>query len=265
MRERCSVSRRASGLSAPVGSPSMWASSSSSWPGMIGAEVRLVLGQEALVGRLERLGALALGVGQELLEVLANLQGALAHPRARVRVGAVVVPALHAVVRDPRLQRLGRRRVGEVDAATPDEADVLRNDVGEGVDVVLPGPVEVALEEQVAVLELLALGRIDVRHLVHDRPAHEVDEVELQDVLLGQRHVLAQPEARAQDRLPAAADGREQRQARHPADDVAGRLLRRGPGAALDAGLDLRAHQRRPQISRPSAARRACPGLPKRS
>ena len=120
------------------------------------------------------------------------------HIARRVRrVRAVVGAALHRVVRDPRLQRLGRRRAGEVGPAAPGDADVVRDHVGERVDVVLPGPVEVALEEQVRVVELLPV------ELAHDGPADELDEVELQDVVAGGR-VGRHPERRPEHATPIA-------------------------------------------------------------
>ena len=65
----------------------------------------------------------------------------------------------------------------------------------------------------------LVLRRPVVRQLAHDRPAHEVDEVELQDVLLRHRHATSPTRApAAHERHPLAADRREERQAGHPAD-----------------------------------------------
>ena len=105
--------------------------------------------------------------------------------------------ALEAVHRDPALQPLRRRRPREREAAAPDDADVLRDHVGEGVDVLPPRHVEVALEQQVRAA-LLLIGAKSLE----DRPADVVDGLELQPVIAEVRVVTRAAHHEPQDRHP---------------------------------------------------------------
>src|SRR4051812_49672671 len=123
--------------------------------------------------------------------------------------------ALEAVHGDPALQRFGRRRSREREAAAPDDADVLRDHIRERVDVLPPRDVEVALEQQVRVA-LLLVGR----ELAEDRPADVVDELELKAVVAEVGVVARAAHHEPQERDPEGADRREQRQAAGAAGDV---------------------------------------------
>ena len=174
-RARCAASpSRANGLSAPCGSASRYASSSSALPGQdarerrqrVGArrrgsprsEMRLSIGEEPLPRGLELLRATASRAAPQRLEALAHRQRVLDHPRRRRR------RARSSTSRPPccscAIQAFsgsaggGAGKPGPRPQVTP---DVLRDHVRERVDVVLPGPVEVALEEQVRVVQPLAV------------------------------------------------------------------------------------------------------------
>ena len=113
----------------------------------------------------------------------------------------------------------------------------------------LPGPVEVALEEQVAVVELLALGGIDVgsSRTIVQRTKWMKSNCRM--CFWASGTYLPSQKPGPQDRHPAPAHGREQRQAGHPADDVARRLL--GVAPAL-----------RSMLSGPACSSMAPPDLP---
>src|SRR3954471_19711816 len=112
----CSMSSRANGLSAPIGSASRYASSSSAFPGRMRAkvvsayalprrlpcsEMRLSIGQEAFPRGLELVRAQPLGLTPQHAEALAYGERVVDHARGLVGVRAVVRPALHAVAPDP--------------------------------------------------------------------------------------------------------------------------------------------------------------------
>jgi hypothetical protein len=98
--------------------------------------------------------------------------------------------------------------------------------VGEGVDVLLPAAVEVALEEQVPVAK--ALGRLPLimRKALEDRPAREVDERQLDQraVRVGEPPLEEEDDRQNEPRAPL--QGAEDRDRDRLALDVA----RRGTG-----------------------------------
>src|SRR4051812_49994724 len=142
--------------------------------------------------------------------------------------------ALEAVHGDPALQRFGRRRSREREAAAPDDADVLRDHIRERVDVLPPRDVEVALEQQVRVA-LLLIGR----ELAEDRPADVVDELELKAVVAEVGVVARAAHHEPQERHPKRAYWRQQRQAAGAAGGVPAARPAGSGGRSLDCGAHL--------------------------
>ena len=125
----------------------------------------------------------------------------LDHRDRRLRIGRVVVARLGLVDLDVLLERADRQRLREAVGAAPERRHPAREDVGEGVDVLLPATVEVALEVHVRVAELLlGLLRPVVRDLRDERPAREVDERQVHERLRQLRLALGDGEEDRQER-----------------------------------------------------------------
>ena len=73
-----------------------------------------------------------------------------------VRVGGVVVVGVELDLGDVFLEQRDGDGAGKLLAPAPDEVEALAEDGGKGVDVLVPGAVEVAEEEQVIVVQVFA-------------------------------------------------------------------------------------------------------------
>src|SRR5581483_3528158 len=86
----------------------------------------------------------------------------------------------------------------------PDRLHAKRDDLREGIDVLIPGAVEIAFEQQVLMTELLAVTL--VREAVDHRPPCVVDERQLFELLQRLLDMPAGPEDRPQHQRPLALD-----------------------------------------------------------
>ncbi len=75
-----------------------------------------------------------------------------------VGIGGVVVVGVELDARDVFLEERDGDGAGKLLAPSPDEIEAVAEYGGEGVDVLVPGAVEVAEEEKIVVLELLFLA-----------------------------------------------------------------------------------------------------------
>ena len=115
------------------------------------------------------------------------------------------------VATDVLLEGFDRKRSGKADRRTPDRLHPQGDDLREGVDVLVPRPVEVALEEEVRVIELLTLAVVTVGEPPDHRPAGVMDERQDLELLQREREVATRPEDDPEQNRPAPPDRSEHR------------------------------------------------------
>src|SRR5579859_4742336 len=126
--------------------------------------------------------------------------------RRVARISRPIVIRDVLVTPDVVLERLDGKRPGKAVRSAPDGLHPERDHLREGIDVLVPGAVEVAFEEQVLVAQLLPLALVG--EAVDDRPAGVVDERELFELLEGLLDVAAGPEDSPEHERALAPDRR---------------------------------------------------------